>query len=348
MIPPRIAVAFERYYRWHERFATALEENQARERWFEFEVVDLDRHDWLDVVRPFDVVLWKSYVLGPEAASYYKEKIYFLEAHLRKLVFPSFKTVWHYESKVAQSYIFAHERVVTPKTVVSFEVHDAEARLDAASPPYVFKRSAGAGSQDVWKVDDRDAARDVVRATLAHQLWSESRPPAGTLGKAAAAVSLLRKRWMRNRVVDRVLGREQFRPVYWQEFIAGNEADLRITVIGGRFACAFWRLNRPDDFRASGSGRIDYARPIPEAALATCIELARALELDTIAFDLVFRDNEPLIVEMSYAYVAEAIANAPGIYERADDGSIGFVPGGRWPQELWVTALLDRLRRTSS
>ena len=33
--------------------------------------------------------------------------------------------------------------------------------------------------------------------------------------------------------------------------------DTRVTVIGGR-AFAFRRFNRDDDFRSSGSGKIDY------------------------------------------------------------------------------------------
>ena len=42
-----------------------------------------------------------------------------------------------------------------------------------------------------------------------------------------------------------------------QEFLPGNGFDTRITVIGNR-AFGFRRFNRPDDFRASGSGRIDW------------------------------------------------------------------------------------------
>ena len=46
--------------------------------------------------------------------------------------------------------------------------------------------------------------------------------------------------------------------ILWQEFIPDNQRDFRVTIIGRRYAFVFWRNNRPGDFRASGSGLIDY------------------------------------------------------------------------------------------
>src|SRR6185503_17089802 len=41
-----------------------------------------------------------------------------------------------------------------------------------------------------------------------------------------------------------------------QEFLSNNKFDTRVTVIGNR-AFAYRRFNRPNDFRASGSGNFD-------------------------------------------------------------------------------------------
>jgi glutathione synthase/RimK-type ligase-like ATP-grasp enzyme len=59
--------------------------------------------------------------------------------------------------------------------------------------------------------------------------------------------------------------------VYLQKFIKNNDGDYRVTVIGGKFAYSFKRLNRPNDFRASGSGRIDYSSTPNEEIIAYCI-----------------------------------------------------------------------------
>jgi hypothetical protein len=345
---PRIAVGFERYYRWHERFCDTLATLQADDAWFDFEVVDFDRHDWLAASERFDCILWKSYVLGPEAAAHYKEKIYCFEHYLTKLVFPSFATVWHYESKVAQSYLLEHAGIPTPRTVVSFDYHDAARSVDAMNPPYVFKRSSGAGSQNVWLVEDRQTAHKTLRSTFSHQLWMESVAATKKLARVAATIPLLGNAWMRTRLCDRLLGRELYRPAYWQALVPNNDRDLRITVIGGQYAGHLWRKNRPHDFRASGSGLVEYAPAPPAEALALCFDIVRRLEFDSMAFDLVHDGERWLVLEMSYCYVADAFAAAPGIFERSSSGAIQYVTGSRWPQELWVRALLAKLRARKS
>jgi len=341
--PPRIAVALDRYYGWHEGFCEALRRAAGADHAVAYELVDLDRHDWVSAVAEFDAILCKSPVMGRDAAAHFKEKVYFLETHLGKLVFPNFKTVWHYDSKVAQSYILAHAQIPTPHTVASFECHDAEQCLQDSKLPLVFKGSAGAGSEQVWLVRTRDAALAHIQKTFAYQLWREGIGSSGRAARLLASARMAGRSWMRTRIMDRLLDRELYRPVYWQEFIDGNDADLRITVIGGRYACAFWRRNRPNDFRASGSGLVDYARPIPEEALRLCFEFCRKMDYDSMAFDLLVKDGIFAIIEMSYLYVAAAIAGAPGVYERTDDGRIEFVSGGREPQDLWVAALLAKL-----
>lgn len=45
--------------------------------------------------------------------------------------------------------------------------------------------------------------------------------------------------------------------VYFQKFLPNNTYDIRITVIGER-CFGFIRYNRENDFRASGSGKIEY------------------------------------------------------------------------------------------
>ena len=79
----------------------------------------------------------------------------------------------------------------------------------------------------------------------------------------------------------------------------------------GRSAYAFWRDNRPGDFRASGSHLIDYEADVPEAVVRQCIEWSTCMGFDSMAYDIVFADDTPLVLEISYDYVASALASAP-------------------------------------
>ncbi len=73
------------------------------------------------------------------------------------------------------------------------------------------------------------------------------------------------------------------------------------------------RLCRDDDFRASGSGKFEYVQ-LPENVLQIAFHTAQRLQLQSVAFDFIFRDNEPLIVEMSYGFGTKGISHCPGYY----------------------------------
>lgn len=131
--------------------------------------------------------------------------------------------------------------------------------------------------------------------------------------------------------------------VYWQEFVPGNSRDLRITIVGDKFAFGFWRNNRKGDFRASGSGSIDYNSPVPKEAIRYCLELSRIMNFDSMAYDLLFDSSDFLVSEMSYGYVDTAIHRAKGYFELLGDDLV-FVSQRTWPQELWSRWALERLR----
>jgi glutathione synthase/RimK-type ligase-like ATP-grasp enzyme len=319
---------------WDERFASAIEENIARGEPLRYEFVDLERHDWIARVEPFQVVLWKPGYMGT-LASHLREKIYFLEKHLGKLVFPNYETVWHFESKVAQSYLFSHAGVRTPDTVATFDHRDAQEQLDCAKFPLVFKLSGGAASRNVRLIRTPREAAARLRDAFCGKLYREATGPGGLRG--LRRLRLVAQRWFWDFLRHYLTGKEPPGCLYWQEYLPDNEADLRITVIGDCYAYGFWRKNRPGDFRASGSGRLDFQSAVPEAPLHYCLELNRRFRFDSMAYDILFKKNEFVVSEMSYGYLDSAPYRTAGYYERREDGTIEFVPGHVWPQSLWAT-----------
>src|SRR5450759_1937889 len=105
---------------WCSHFLQAFEEKLKKGCNIQYKLIDIDRHDWLEQLRPLDVLIWKPSGMGVKAASFIKEKIYFMEHYLGKLVVPNFSTIWHFESKIAQSYLFTEYGVPTPETLVTF------------------------------------------------------------------------------------------------------------------------------------------------------------------------------------------------------------------------------------
>lgn len=331
---------------WHDEFAAALDARIARGAAVEYAVVDIDAHDWIEQLAPFDTVLWKGRFMGPRSAGYFKEKVYFMERHLGLCVIPGFETVWHFESKLAQSYLFELANVPSPRTVGTFDYDDASACLASATFPIVTKRPHGAASANVKLVRSQSEAARWLSHEFCSDLWR--RHASSRNSRLASIATALPHRWFWQKLRQKARGDETHGVAYWQEFLAGNRADLRITVIGDSHAIGFWRRNRPGDFRASGSGLIDYESPIPEPALRYCISLNRRFGFDSMAYDLLDRGDDYVLVEMSYGYVDTAVAGAPGHYRLDDSQGLLFTPGHIMPQELWVDWTLRKNATRSS
>jgi glutathione synthase/RimK-type ligase-like ATP-grasp enzyme len=321
---------------WHVRFMDAVASHGQTGQLPRFEAVRIDEHDWLEQLEGFDALVWKPKNMGFESAAYFKEKVYFLEKYMAKLVVPNFDSVWHFESKVAQSYLLQKYGIPVPRTFVSFDHADAAAFARSCELPIVAKHSEGAGSANVWLFDSRAKVQayvdDVFFKTLVKKDLQEKGKVMGRLSRHY----LKSKSDLASRMPNQPA-------VYFQEFIAKNPRDLRITVIGDRYAYGFWRNNRENDFRASGSGNIDYQSPVPESAIRQCLRISRELNFDSMAYDLLFVGDEIRVVEMSYGYVDKAIHGAPGYY-CADGDRLRFVTGNTWPQALWLEWTIQRLQ----
>ena len=105
--------------------------------------------------------------------------------------------------------------------------------------------------------------------------------------------------------------------VYFQEFIDDNKQDIRVSVIGGK-AWAFKRRVRDNDFRASGSGMIDYnTSDIPLILVETSFKYTEEIGAQSIAYDYVRNSKgDYLLLEISYGFSAEAILECEGYWNK--------------------------------
>jgi glutathione synthase/RimK-type ligase-like ATP-grasp enzyme len=261
----------------------------------------------------------------------------------RLRVFPSPNDYWHFDDKVAQKYAFDAVGIPTPDAHVFLRKEEALAWAADANFPWVFKLSAGAGSTNVSLMRDQKEA-----VALINKMFARGCPPHNSAFKDVSnklrrhraagdwlatlrrAPATLRQRRIQRRELDWERGY-----FYCQEFIAENRFDTRVTVIGTR-AFAFRRMVRPGDFRASGSGAIDHdPGQIDMQCVERAFDAARRLGTTCMAFDFVNSNDGrgPLIVEMSYAFNAQAVFDCPGHWQPDMTWQAGQV----WPQD----AILD-------
>ena len=74
---------------------------------------------------------------------------------------------------------------------------------------------------------------------------------------------------------------------------------------------------RPGDFRASGSGMILYDKKnFSENTIKLAFDIAERLKTQAVAFDFVYKHGNPLILEISYAFVKEGYDDCVGYWDK--------------------------------
>lgn len=288
-----------------------------------------------------DGFMWR-FGYDPLSLQFAKRLLPAIEHGRRMPVFPSWKTAWTFEDKIAQLYLLQASGVPMPATRVLWDMPSAERYCREAAYPLVLKLSYGIQSANVRLIHSADEALGLARLMFGPGLTS-LQPPSSFIRRALRS----NERGLRL-LAGRPLPRNvQHGYLYVQEFLPGNAFDTRVTVIGDR-AFAFRRFNRPDDFRASGSGRIDWdpAR-IDLDAVRIAFRVARHLETQSIALDVLRRDGENVVGEISYTYASWAVEACPGHWKLSGDhatGSLAWVEGTLAPEDAIFEDFADRLR----
>ena len=210
-----------------------------------------------------------------------KRVIQAIEHGMRIPVFPTTRTAWHFEDKIAQHYLLKAAACPSPRTHVLWSYDQAARFCETASYPFVAKLSSGIQSRNVTLVRNPGEAQRLINLLFRSGTLTIESPPSRAkrlLGRAFLPLKLLMGAdFPRGLQTGYLLA---------QEFLPGNEFDTRITIIGNR-AFAFRRMNRPGDFRASGSGRIDWN---PEAidldAVHLAFDVSDGLQTQSLAVDV--------------------------------------------------------------
>lgn len=247
--------------------------------------------------------------------------------------FPNLNTIWHFDNKVAQHYLLSATNIPIPKTWVFWWRKQAEEFISSAQFPLVLKLASGITSRNVVLINNIREAKRYCRELLNSGMHN--------LPTSNSAYNVLAQRFREAyRILFSRKSNEEFHKGYllFQEFLSGNDFDIRVTVIGKR-AFAFKRYNRPNDFRASGSGRIDWnPEQIPEDVILLAFETSRKINTQSLAVDILRRDGKPVIAEISYYYEGWAVEACPGHWELNSDSNyrLSWVEGSLKPEDaIW-------------
>jgi glutathione synthase/RimK-type ligase-like ATP-grasp enzyme len=309
-------------------------------------MVDVYAPDFFAQLAGCDGFMWR-FGYSPNPRLLAKRLLPAIEHGLAVPVFPSFETAWHFEDKIAQSYLMQAAGVPTPATWVFWDRASALDFCRTAKYPLVLKLSFGYQSGNVRLLDRFDDASYWIERLFGHGITGLRPPVSGWRDALRRGRGALRRLRDAPPFEDLDYCELQHGYFYVQEFLAGNEYDIRVTVIGNR-AFAFRRFNRPGDFRASGSGRIDWdPGQIDEESIRLAFRVARRLQTQSLGVDLLQHSGRKVLNEISYTYASWAVRDCPGhwtLQGDADAAPLSWVEGRMHPEDAIFDDFVARLR----
>ena len=297
--------------------------------------VNVHTDDFFRQLADCDAFMWRFDFAAPERLL--AKRILMAVEQTGKVVFPSWPTAWHFEDKIGQHYLLRAAGLPTPATWVFWDAVAARDFVERATLPLVIKLTHGYQSANVQLIRTPEEGRYWVHRLFAGGIVSLDEGPASrTRSLARRARVALRTLRGRSPSVGAPGEEWQHGYVYLQEFLPDNPFDIRVTVIGNR-AFAFRRFNRPGDFRASGSGRLDWdVTAIDTDAVRLAVAAARALGTECIAVDVLFRNGRAVINEISYTFASWAVRDCPGhwtVCSALPTAPLTWMPGSLPPED---------------
>lgn len=306
-------------------------ENSFSERWIsyceanniEYIIVNAFDNNIIQQLKGCDILMWHHHHGHFKDVLTAKRILFSLEQSGMK-VFPDRNTGWHFDDKVAQKYLLESIEAPIVPSHVFYDKKDAMNWAKKVSYPKVFKLKGGAGSSNVKLVKNENEALKIITKAFGrgfkqfdsleslYERINKYKRQQASLGDVLKGVARL----FISPNFSKLQGYEKGY-VYFQDFIPNNSFDIRVIVIGDK-AFAIKRTVRPNDFRASGSGIIDYDKSgIDLRCLKISFDINSKIGAQCLAYDFIFDlDNNPLIVEISYGFNIDGYKDCPGFWDR--------------------------------
>ena len=255
-----------------------------------------------------------------------------------KSVFPDFNTSFFFDDKVGQKYLLEANDIPHVPTYIFYTKKNALEWINKAKFPKVFKLRGGAGSSNVKllklkKEAVKYAKRAFGKGFQQYNTWEFFIDSCFNYVNGESSIKLVLFRLYK--FLTTTLAWQIF-PIekgyfYLQDFIPNNNFDVRVVVIGNK-AFAIKRMNRENDFRASGSGKIIYKKDeIDEQCIKISFDANKKIKSQCIAFDFVFDlNNKPLIIEMSFGFTPSAYDKCSGYWDSEMNWFEGRFKPYRW------------------
>ena len=313
---------------WFDEFSTSCEALGLEKR-----TINIGADDWMKQLKGVEIFVWRLTMGDASCMAEARTKIPLIEA-MGIRCFPNQKMLWLYDDKIRETFFLQQNDYPTPRTWVFFDMDAAWEFVAQASYPLVAKSHCGAGAKGVQLLQSPAEARNLLERifrgvslidkVLAKYFYIPRMAKGDILG-------MLNSRYRNSRP----------RYAYFQEFLH-IDRDWRVTTMGKDIVSLFTRKNRPEDFRASGSGLWEQVgeKSLPTEAFDLALSISNKHQFTSMTYDFLKDGDRWVIGELSYAFVLDqyyaeqAFIRDKGTYSRGNFHSIG---------ELHLRAVMEQM-----
>jgi glutathione synthase/RimK-type ligase-like ATP-grasp enzyme len=311
-----------------------------------YKIVNCYETDIIRQLYDVDGLMWHWDLNDYKAELFARQLTYSLEKRGIE-IFPNSNTSWHYNDKVGQKYLLEAIKAPLINSYVFYSKKDAINWIKNTSFPKVFKLRGGAGSSNVKLVKNYYEAKRLINKAFTNGFFTvhpidrlierirvyNQEKNFLTFKKILTGIARL---WVKDEL-EKFSNREKGY-IYFQDFIPDNEFDIRLTVVG-KLCFGILRYCRRGDFRASGSGLIDYNHQLIDIeCVRLAFEIAQKLNVQSIAFDFIKNNGKYQIIEISYAFVS---IKFPGYW----DSNLQWHSEETVPQECMIKDFINLLNK---
>lgn len=293
-----------------------------------YEIVDCFSDDIIEKLKDFDILLWHFSHFSLQEMGFART-ILMSAKKMGLKVFPDYNTSWHFDDKIAQSYLLEAINIPIPKAWTFYTLKSSiEFFENDCVYPIVAKLKSGSGSNNVQMLENKDKAIKYAKKMFGKGLNPSPNLMFKTISNVRTSQSLKTFVARFRRIPDFIESLKNAKEfnnergyVSLQEFIPNKGYDLKVVVVNNKLSFLA-RYVRKGDFRASGGGSISYEKElITTEVRKIAFKISDELNFQCMGYDFVIdtRTNEPKIIEISYGFSHLAQMDLDGYWDKDDN-----------------------------
>lgn len=320
----KIAILYDETEKLHTTNWSLAWVEYCKENKLNYEIINPYNNGVVSKLMDFDIILWHYSNYSFKDMLMAKNILFTMEEHGKK-VFPSFKDAWHFDDKLAETYLLESINAPIPKSYYYYDSKSLEADINNLSFPIIAKLRNGSGSHNVKMIKSKEELRGYAKKMFTSGLSSAPSLlyKASSNIKSSKSLKTFINRAKRIPEFLRSLSNaKKFNIergyVYLQEFVPNDGYDIKVAVVGDKLSY-FCRSVRKGEFRASGGGDFYYDRSkVTKNVIDSAFKTSDDLGFKCMGYDYVVdsKTGEGKIIEISYGFSHHAVLGANGYFDR--------------------------------